>query len=461
MNIDETIDAFRRGALELDCKKMVLRQCKDAGEVYEGPGYIRQTPEGALVFKLYVIARGNVRPLDYFDARLQDVPGKLHSPDVFYDLTAVAQDGTTWTATRILPNFSWDMGDESVMARGRMWSMLAELEFPSRQSHYLRLHFFEEYDVPLHRMSRIERHGSEYMVLDRAEFKACDCSFEVRVREGSGDTVVEATSEANFPQAFEARVQEALQYLTGKSAFWRARAERSGEKLRVELLSPWRKSLHTQLDPPIARASSEFRKHGWHLFGTYLAYVVAHTEGPHWNPVAYHLYNACEASAGSVDAWAVGVSIAVEAVAHLICLPLDKAEAARVARFQTHMLGLVDAETGFDDNLVKRMRGLVGTMANRRPQDVLHALVKTGHVDETYIEAWDELRQRHVHPKPKDLKQPQGVDYQELLDRIRRAEVILRQLTFCLIGYEGSYTDYGAENFPSRNYPQLFDGPPE
>jgi hypothetical protein len=36
MNIDETIDAFRRGALDLDCKKMVLRQRKDGGEVYEG-----------------------------------------------------------------------------------------------------------------------------------------------------------------------------------------------------------------------------------------------------------------------------------------------------------------------------------------------------------------------------------------------------------------------------------------
>jgi len=452
VNIEETIDAFRRGALDLDCKNMVLHQQKDGGEVYEGPGYIRQTPEGSLTFKLYVVRRENVRPMASFAARLQGVAGQLYGPDLHYDLSATAHDGTVWTATRIIPDFNWDMRDESVMAVGQIHSIIAKLERPTQSEHYLRLHFFEEYVVPLHRMSQTEHHGSEYMVRDRAEFKACNCSFEVRMREGSGDTVIEATSEYKFAPAFEARIQEALQCLTGKSAFWRARAEHSGDTLHVELLSPWRRSSRTQFDPPISRASVDFHKHGWELFGCYLSYVMAHTEGPHWNPVAYHLYNACESSAGSIDAWAVGVSIAVEAVAHLIRLPVDATQATRVADFQNLMRKYVDAQTDFAD-LAKRMNGLIGSMGHRRPQDVLHALVKTGHVDEAYVEAWDDLRNRHVHPKPKDLKQPQGVDYQELFDRIHRTEVVIRQLTFYLIGYEGPYTDYGAENFPTRQFP--------
>ncbi len=453
MRIDETIDAFRRAALDLDCKQIVLRQCTENGEVYQGPGYIRQTPKGALEFKVYVTARENVRPGASFSARLQGVPGKLYSSHLYYDLTAIARDGTIWTATRFIPNFNWDMSDGSVLAVGQMWSIRTELERPVQADHYLRLHFFDEYNVPLHRMSQMEQHGSEYMVRDRAEFEACNCKFEVRVREGSGDTVIEATSETSFPPSFEARIQEALQYLTGKSAFWRARAVHSGDKVHVELLSPWRKSSSTQLDPPISPASIDFHQHGWKLFGKYLAYVVSHTEGPHWNPVAYHLYNAIEASAGSIDAWAVGVSTAVEAIAHLIRAPADKPEVARVADFQKHMCKIVDALIGFRKDLIDRMKGLIGSMGQRRPQDVLYTLVKSGHVDETYVEAWADLRNRHVHPKPKDLKQPQGVDYQELFDRIRRAEVILRQLTFYLIGYEGPYTDYGTEGFPSRNFP--------
>jgi hypothetical protein len=453
MNTAETIDAFRRAALDMDCKKMVLRQCAENGEVFEGPGYIRQTPEGVLTFKLYVTQRENVRPGANFGARLRGVAGKLYEPELYYDLTALAQDGTTWTAAGILPNFNWDMSDADVIAVGQMRSIVAELPRPSRPDHYLRLHFFDEYELPLHKMSPMEQHGSGYMVRDRAEFEACQCKFEVQVREGSGDTVIEATSDAPFPPSFEARIQEALQYLTGKSAFWRARAVSSGEKLCVELLSPWRRSSRTQLDPPISRASMDFHTHGWKLFGSYLAYVVEHTEGAHWNPVAYHLYNAIEASAGSIDAWAVGVSIAVEAVAQLIQLPTDEVEAARVSAFQNHMRKLVDAQTNFEKDLLDRMRGLIGTLSQKRPQDVLYALAETGHIDKAYIEAWIDLRNRHVHPKPKDLKQPQGVDYQELFDRIRRTEVVLRQLTFYLIGYEGPYADYGTPGFPSKSCP--------
>ncbi len=451
MNIDEIIDAFRRGALDLDCKKMVLRQCKDGGELYEGPGYIRQTEEGGLTFKLYVVGRENVNPMGHFTARLQGIPGKLHSPELFYDLTAFAHDGTTWTATRILPDFNWDMRDNSAIGIGRMQSIIAELERPPQESHYLRLHFFEEYEVPLHLMTPMQQHGSDYMVLDRAEFKACNCSFEVRKRGGSGDTVIEATSETVFPKAFDVRIQEALQYLTGKSAFWRARVERRGDNVDVELLSPWRKSSRTQFDPPISRASIDFHKHGWELFACYLAYVVAHTDGTHWNPVAYHLYNACESSSDSVDAWAVGVSVAVEAVTSLIHFPPDDARAARVALIQERMLKFLDEQTDLAD-LAERMRGLIRSMANKRPQDVLYALAKTGHVDEAYVGAWEDLRHRHVHPKLKDLKKPDATDYQELLDRIHRVEVVLRELTFYLIGYEGPYTDYGGYGFPPKHF---------
>jgi hypothetical protein len=45
MDIDETIDAFRRDALDFDCKAMVLSQHKEGGERFEGQGYIRQNPD--------------------------------------------------------------------------------------------------------------------------------------------------------------------------------------------------------------------------------------------------------------------------------------------------------------------------------------------------------------------------------------------------------------------------------
>jgi hypothetical protein len=451
MDIDETIDAFRRGALELDCKKIVLSQHKEGGERFEGQGYIRQELDATLIFKLYVTKSENAKPLGHVEAQLNAVAGKLHADDMFYDLEAVGRDGTHWTAVRILPAINWDMSDRSVLANGQMRSIIASLDLPQRH-HYLRLHFFEEYEVPLRLMSKTEKHKREYMVRDRAEFDACGSKFEVQKRESSGDTVIEVTSDAAFPTAFHMRIQEALQYMTGKPAIWRVRLESEGTTLVLELASRWRKSGRTQFRPPISPTSIHFYQDGWTLFACYLTYVVANTEDTHWNPVAYHLNNACEATANSIDAWAVGISVAAEAVVGLIELPNDGAEAERLALFQKRTCEYLGTQTDFPD-LVRRMKGLIKLMSHKRPQDTMYALANWGYVEKSYVDAWTYLRNRHVHPTLKDLKKHDPVDYQNLLNHIHRVEVLLRQLTFYLIGYKGPFTDYGAENFPSKRYP--------
>jgi hypothetical protein len=255
-------------------------------------------------------------------------------------------------------------------------------------------------------------------------FEACGSKFEVRKRDGSGDTVVEVTSEAAFPVAFNLRIQEALQYITAKTAIWRARLENEGNELHLELASPWRKSARTQFSPPISPASIEFCEHGWPLFGRYLSYVVQKTEGTHWNPVAYHLYNACEATASSVDAWAGGVSIAVEAVASLINVEDDKQRGERLTLFQERARKWLAEQSDLAD-LADRVRGQINSMSKKLPEDTLYALAESGHVVKAYIKTWRDLRNRHVHPTLKDLKKPDPVDYQKLLDHIHRVETLL------------------------------------
>ncbi|NEU95746.1 hypothetical protein [Bradyrhizobium uaiense] len=199
----------------------------------------------------------------------------------------------------------------------------------------------------------------------------------------------------------------------------------------------------------------DFHKQVWKLFEKYLAYVAKRTEGTYWNPVAYHLYNACEATANSVDAWAVGVSVAVEAIASLVILKADKKKAAQIARIQGAMRAWL-AKQSFPEDQTKRAEGLIGVLGEKRPQDVMYALAKTGHVEKTCVKAWQNLRNRHVDPKLRDLKKPSSKDSQRLINNIHRAELLLRQLTFLLIGYDGPFTDYGvhgAQEFPTKQYP--------
>jgi hypothetical protein len=239
-----------------------------------------------------------LNPFGHLEAMLSFKSGEVFSDEAFYDLDASGHDGTRWTAKGILPAPSWNASDMSVLVNAQMQSINLDRHHPR---HFLRLHFFEEYEVPLHRVTETEKHGNRWMVRDRAEFAACRSQFEVRKRDGSGDTIVEAVSDSPFPASFNLRIQEALQYITAKTAIWRARLENAGAEVHLELSSPWRKSPRTQFSPPISPASIDFHQHGWRLFGKYLAYMVASTEGIYWNPVAYHLHNACEATAGSLE----------------------------------------------------------------------------------------------------------------------------------------------------------------
>jgi hypothetical protein len=447
------MDAFRRVVLDIDCKRMMLTQHKEGGERFEGQGYIRQADDGSLIFKIYV-TKYDAKPLKHLDAMFNSAAGELHSDEMFYDLEAIAHDGTRWTASRILPVPHWDMTDQTVLMHGKMQSVTADLDMPQRQ-HHLVLHFFEEYQVPLHRMSEAERHGNRYYTRDRAEFTALHSEFVVRVRDGSGDTVFEIASDKPFPTAFDLRVQEALQYITAKTAIWRVRLQSTDKRMELELASPWRKSSRTQFSPPLGPISAHFMEHGWKLFEKYLAYVVEKTDGTHWNPVAYHLYNACEATANSLDAWAIGVSVAVEAVSGLISVSDDKQKAERIALYQERARKWLEDQKDLAD-IADRARGQINAMSNKRPQDTLYALAETGHAEKSYVDAWEYLRNRHVHPKLSDLQKPTSVDYQKLLDHIHRVETLLRQLTFYLIGYEGPFTDYGVHGkqaFPSKWYP--------
>lgn len=96
---------------------------------------------------------------------------------------------------------------------------------------------------------------------------------------------------------------------------------------------------------------------------------------------------------------------------------------------------------------------MVCAMSGKRPQDTLYRLADAGRVEKNYVNAWAYLRNRHVHPKLQDLEKPTPTDMQKLFDHLRKAEVLLRQLTFYLIDYKGPFTDYGACNYPSKQYP--------
>jgi hypothetical protein len=459
-DIGKTVDSFRRGAFDLDCTKMVLCQRKEGGGKFEGRGYVRQDEAGALVFKVYVDNKENAPPSAIVEMLTRGASGTVVGDDELYDLTATSVDGTSWKAVRIAGlHRNWNMQDDTGVLSGSLHSIVAGPMLPPAEPHLLRLHFFEEYELPLHLWSPDEDRTPQGMVRDRAEFAACGAQFNVTSRRGSGDTVVDVAADAAFPPAFDLRIQEALQYITGKSAIWRARLETCQGMFILELASPRPKAARTQFDPPISPATIEFHSHTWVLFERFLSYVVKNTDTTsdsyHWNSVAYHLYMARESTSASIDAWAVGVSVAVEALASLVKLPVNPGADGSWANFRTRALKWLEEQPDFSEGVKIRAQGLIGASADTGVKQTLRELAEMGDVDKRCVDAWSKLRHRHVHPNLADLRVPGTAEYRALFKLLLQVGMLLHQLTFHLIGYQGPFTEYGRVWVGSRKYPLL------
>ena len=376
IDIDKTISAFRHDTFDVDCTSMVLRQRKEGGRRYEGRGYVRQVEGGALEFKLYVERKENARLPAALERLTGGASGGLYSDGDLYDLTATSVDGTCWEAARIVePRSNWNMQNDTGVLNGGLHSIHAGPMLPPMGSPFLRLHFFEEYELPLNAWSPDPDNPLQGLTRDHAQLQACGATFEVRSHVGSGDTVVTVTAEAQFPPAFDLRIQEALQYVTGKSAIWRARVENCQGMTLLELASPRPQAARTQFGPPISPTSIDFHHHTWELFDRFLGYVVANTDPTgddrHWNSVAYHLYMARESTAASVDAWAVGVSVAVEALTSLAKAPEDAEPNRGWAEFRQAALAWIDEHPDFPEGIKKRAQGLIGGSADKGAKRVL------------------------------------------------------------------------------------------
>ena len=447
MNPSEIIPAFKQRTLELDCVHMVLTQNTENSPIaYTGKGYIRQTSDDRLSFKIYVVEAGNTDKVRDLNEMLENKPGKLFQESEYFNLSVVTTDGLTWTADRVLRSVTWGATDDNIIATGNIPVLSASWPMPDA-AHSLSLHFFDEADLPY--------------IVDRAKFAAVNCDFAVN-KSASG-FVVEASAGDALPPDFHWRIEEAFRFLLARSVAWRVSINQAGNQQCFQLTSAMSKAPNTKLGRPIV--DHAYLEDSWRLISKYLQYILANTPASSRNRCSYYLHNACETSAGSLDSWAVGVSVALEGIANLLNSEtltkeerrLRVEERKKLRNLRTTVLAHIRPNLVFKD-LVGRLSGVLGMMQNEGgPQNRLKPLVESGHVDPAYIDAWSQLRNKHVHPTNRDLQNMTNVtDYnQTILDLINKTTVLMYQIIFEMIGYEGKFTDYGTVGYPLKDYPPV------
>ena len=443
-----TIDEFRAGTLDIDCRRMSLR--RSDGSEFAGPGHIRMDDQRNLVFTIYSDTPSKSLR-QHFEEFTKVRAGEVYTDEMLYELEAVADDGTVWRADKLLPPSvsSRTSGTSVDIVSGRTDRLAAEVQ-TGRTGHAVELTFFEELPLPANEWTE----NNSGRTLDTAKFELDGRTLTFRAAPGSSQTTATAESSAPLPPNFDYRLQETVQYVTGKPTLYSACIRITGSEGSLELGNGWPVPAATHLDPPLHGPSFRHGSDGIRLMRDFLNYVTRTENGTLWNYLSYQIFTAAVASAGSIDSWALGLGVAVEAIAELIEIPTQPAEEAKLATFLVQLIAVIDGDSRFGE-FRERARNHVRSMSSRRAKDTLHYLAGLGRVADEYVSAWGKLRNRQAHPKPikSDTYQREA---QKLFVLIRKIQTLMWQLTFHLIGYEGNFTDYGKQDgqtFPTAAYP--------
>jgi hypothetical protein len=440
MSIDDYIAALKENRLQFDGATMELVQARNHEPVaYRGRGFVDQDKDGRLFFKLFVTEYENTDAFRSLNARLSSTSGQLFAPEDYYELKVVSLDGKIWQANGILPECSWPSHSLPIVS-GKMNAICSANSRLESNIHHLSVHIFEDLELPIWP----ERDGKVI------KLNAANCEFEVS--KTGPEVLVRASSKHPLPHNLAVRIQEALKFITAKPAIIRAISVTRPTGTSWTLMSAPRLTTETQKSPPLGRSHIEFLDHGWDLFVRYLEFTIKKSSMTYWSHVTYHVHNATEASANSMDAWAVGVSVAVEGLANLIQISSDRTEKELVRKLKCFVLEQVK-ESGEFSSQSLRLEGLLGSMNNTRVQDRLRPLTVSGNVTSAYVKAWSSLRNKHVHPKAIDLKKLSEGDIQDFLDLIYKVTTLMHEIVFYLIDYRGPYQDFGSNGWPIKIYP--------
>jgi hypothetical protein len=453
--MEKLVEKLRQGTWEADCVEMSLTQNDVATPIrFSGHGYLRQGERGLIHYKLYPTS---VMGLDTaVGPEPLGVAGKLIESSRYFRLEARTFDGTCWRVEQTLP----DVGT-SYIENGPykiVGGPAQEISFSrpfgiSLARFYLTLVFFAEVAIPFnattettHVIAGERQTGSSS--LNIARFSTRFGVFTVSKEPGM--VLVEVDSDAPLPSDFETRLVEALGLVLAKPLFWNVsyRLQDDTEIVRVRGVV---QTTNAKFPRPVSLVDDfDMHRNVWSLFRNYLELVCTH-EGEGFHPCSRHLFSVLEASAGSLTALGLALGVAVEAIVkHLFPdagTPMAGMEKVvpDLAAYCLAWEGLPGGELG--KSLSKRLPGMIGQLLNVSTKDKLHAVARERIIEQSDIQAWNELRPRLAHGVTPGTK-----DVQKLIDLCNKVTTLMYRLIFRGCGYEGPYRDYSTHGFPMRYY---------
>jgi len=451
----ETLEAFRKGNLELWCPIMTIRkQESDKLIEYSGSGLIRQDQERRLEFVLIECSLSSLS--ENMKSMLDNTGevGKLIPLEKYYSFEATDLSGWTWKADRL--HISRNFGPAGSIAFGNIY-VLDHIESSKSQNTIVSLEIFNDVKLPLFEATKktVKMGTDESVSWQRNMTRLKVGQFNLTIKNEHGIiTVLAISKNERTPEYFETRIIEALQYVASRTLSWGILQKTANGNSITSLRSPDKTLLPTNLSLPIDYNHAKLEgKWVWMLFGKYLEHIFNFKGEDRFqmHPLSGWLHSVRNASIGSIFAKGLGLGIAIEGILENEFSKIGTPSPEYICTVE-EMITYVKSFSG-DENVLDRTVGALRAMKNVRAKDKLFVLEKEGIVRKQDVKAWDSIRNRGAHARP-----PEKKELQEWIDNCFKTEVLLNHLIFYAIGYQGEFTDYGTHNWPQSRYPYSSNG---
>jgi hypothetical protein len=436
--------SFRENKFRHDCVSIELTKNGSNLVTYQGSGELWQGTDGILQFKCICRDTHGTAIIDVLNHSALEV-GKLIPDTAYHSVQLVGFDNERWKAENVWLQITSNVVRGDAIVKGKIRTL----------NHVRPLRSISSNDKL--RMLFLAQQPDDWRPLIGVEIRCDDAGCTIKISmECESDALVEVIGDGKLPSNFEVRIVEALRYVLGKVVHLSLIEYTVDQGVETKLISPVRKS-EARLFPPLSARKPT--PDIYRLFERYLAFVHSKASAEFVHPCSMYIRNACEASANSLEAEAIGLCVAVEGIANLLPFTKGNSEDEIVANVRQEVFKRLE-EIGVNANLKERIQGLFSQLNTVRAIDRLQVLVQSDRLDARALDAWKKLRNKGVHPTSSKIEELDDEEMQKMLDRIHQVYVCMYQITFTLIGYEGAFSNYGSKRFREDAYPSSLSGQP-
>jgi hypothetical protein len=437
MFYESEIADLRSGKFFLDAAEITLTGRSNGDHFYRGPGFIRQTEDGELEYRLYDSRRETTFPLRW------QAGGVIPDRD-FYDLKLIDYSGRSWEASRTLVNTSGTIGNNACVCKGKVFEITCvEDVSPSEE---LWLFFPGVIKIPTNAgTSVIERQlTAENLRFDPNLWTFKGDRFQILVTKAD-DGIEVRVRPANepLPRHLPKCIEEVVWFVLAVPAYAQLISWRGVGGTRFSIREARQIPASTRFRPPLEPDHGDSAEHLGDLFLRYLEHVLPRTEET-YHPTSVNILSVLRAASITLDSLALALSVAIESVVRRELAECGKPDEDILMELDSAMAYLSRWDSYGPAK--SRITQAINTWKGSSARDALKNLCAKGVITAEQLTAWNSIRHPMAHGQPREMNAEQLLHFCDL------QHMAFIRLLFQVLGYTGPYTDRSVEGWPRAEF---------